>query len=98
MIEVAANVEILKLLLAKGEVTNLRKLQREIIGESCYWRREGFLRLVLEDFPSVRFHWRGGQTQLMSPSLAGTRPSFKYFWRMKSAKAKRCDCSHSFAA
>jgi hypothetical protein len=56
--------EILKLLLAKGEFTNLRKLQREIIGESCYWGKEDVLRLVLEDFPSVRFPWRCAQTPI----------------------------------
>jgi hypothetical protein len=58
------HAEILKLLLAKGELTNLRKLRREIIGKSCYWGREDVLRLVLKDFPRVRFQWRGAQTPI----------------------------------
>jgi ankyrin repeat protein len=58
------HVEILKSLLAKGEFSNLRKLQCDIIDEACFWGREDVLRMVLEDFPSVRFLWRGWQTAL----------------------------------
>lgn len=58
------HVEIVKILLAKGEFANLGRLQRQIIGEACYWGREDVLRLVLENVASVQFRWRSWQTPL----------------------------------
>lgn len=58
------HVEIVKLLLAKGEFANLARLRCNIIGEACLWGREDVLRLVLENVPSVRFHWRSWQTPM----------------------------------
>jgi ankyrin repeat protein len=58
------HVEIVKLLLAKGEFANLAQLRGDIIGEACLWGSEDVLRLVLENVASVRFQWRSWQTPL----------------------------------
>jgi hypothetical protein len=61
------HLEIIRSLLAQGEFTNLRKLQREILDEACYWGREDVVRMVIKD---VQVRWRG-QTPLQIVTSEG---------------------------
>lgn len=55
------HLRLLRSLLAKSEITNLRGLRWNMFGQACFWGREDVVRMLIKDYPTPPPTWRGEQ-------------------------------------
>ena len=57
--EAHGHLRLLRSLLAKSEITNLRGLQFNMFGGACFWGREDVVRMLIKELPRLPLTWRG---------------------------------------